>query len=148
MHCNGGCLAFIVFAVAVQWQHTSTNVCSSSSVMPYQVLSSLFFTVREYRNIGDTYVGAPGTYQWQQFEACNDNMYALGRLLNTCRSKSAAAQIDLLPIYWLNVFNSTVLRRHGHIGFGDCLHYYLYLFGPPDFWSHLLQSYICELACI
>ena len=99
-----------------------------------------FESYREYRNFSDTYVGAPSTYQWQQFEAYNE--YALGRLLN--RSESAAAQT--LPIYWLNVFNSSVLRRDGHIGFGDGLHYYLP--GPPDFWSHFFHSYICELACL
>jgi len=47
-------------------------------------------------------------------------------------------------IHWLNVFPSTVLRRDGHAGFGDCLHYYLP--GPIDWWSHLFHSALLDLA--
>jgi hypothetical protein len=51
---------------------------------------------------------------------------------------------DKVRIHWLNVFNSSVLRRDGHIGFGDCLHYYLP--GPTDWWAHFFYSTICDLA--
>jgi hypothetical protein len=47
-------------------------------------------------------------------------------------------------IHWLNVFNSSVLRRDGHVGFGDCLHYYMP--GPTDWWAHFFYSTLRDLA--
>uniref|UniRef100_A0A7S0KXR5 Trichome birefringence-like C-terminal domain-containing protein n=1 Tax=Asterionellopsis glacialis TaxID=33640 RepID=A0A7S0KXR5_9STRA len=103
------------------------------------VIDAPFKSYEEYKNFSDSYKG-PEKHQWDEFEVYNG--HALKRLLN--RSKSATRQTQ--PIHWLNVFNSTVLRRDGHIGFEDCLHYYLP--GPPDFWAHFLHSYICDLAGI
>lgn len=49
-----------------------------------------------------------------------------------------------LQIHWLNVYNSTILRRDGHCGFGDCLHY-LHP-GPTDWWVHFFYSALLDLA--
>ena len=51
---------------------------------------------------------------------------------------------DKVRIHWLNVYNSSVLRRDGHVGFGDCLHYYSP--GPTDWWVHFFYSAIRDLA--
>jgi GDSL/SGNH-like Acyl-Esterase family found in Pmr5 and Cas1p len=49
-------------------------------------------------------------------------------------------------IYYLNVYNSTVLRRDGHVGgrSNDCLHYNLP--GPTDWWVHLWYSALSDIA--
>jgi hypothetical protein len=49
-----------------------------------------------------------------------------------------------LPIYYINIFNSTVLRRDGHVGFQDCLHYSLP--GPTDWWVHFWYSALIDLT--
>jgi hypothetical protein len=57
------------------------------------------------------------TFQWDQFEEYNDytkqqiNMFSSSGAYHT-------------TWHWLNVYNSTVLRRDGHIGFDDCLRKY------------------------
>ena len=51
---------------------------------------------------------------------------------------------EKLPIHWLNVYNSSVLRRDGHQGYNDCLHFYLP--GPPDWWVHFFYSAMRDLA--
>jgi hypothetical protein len=63
-------------------------------------------------------------------------------------SKSVFAQRhgrpDHLPIDWLNVFPSTILRRDGHVRHKDCLHYSLP--GPPDWWVHFLFTMLLDMA--
>ena len=44
----------------------------------------------------------------------------------------------------LNNFNSGVLRRDGHVGGGDCLHYYLP--GPTDWWVHFFYTALLDAA--
>ena len=51
---------------------------------------------------------------------------------------------DSFEIHSLNVYNSTILRRDGHEGFGDCLHYRLP--GPTDWWVHLFYSVLLDIA--
>ena len=51
---------------------------------------------------------------------------------------------DLVKINWLNVYNSTILRRDGLIGFGDCLHHNLP--GPTDVQVHMLYSALLDMA--
>jgi hypothetical protein len=53
---------------------------------------------------------------------------------------------DKIKVHWLNIFNSTVLRRDGHVGFNDCAHYYMP--GPVDWWSHFFHSALLDLAAI
>ena len=62
-------------------------------------------------------------------------------------TKDAIAQRsnDLVKINWLNVYNSSLLRRDGLIGFGgDCLHHNLP--GPRDAEVHLAYSALLDLA--
>jgi GDSL/SGNH-like Acyl-Esterase family found in Pmr5 and Cas1p len=47
-------------------------------------------------------------------------------------------------VHYLNIYNMTVLRRDGHVGFGDCLHYYYP--GPIDWWVHLWYSSLKDMA--
>jgi hypothetical protein len=54
------------------------------------------------------------------FNSSNNNNSSTNQQ-NTTSIPAAA----LVPVHWLNVFNSTVLRRDGHVGFDDCLHYYI-----------------------
>uniref|UniRef100_A0A7S4K9D2 Uncharacterized protein n=1 Tax=Odontella aurita TaxID=265563 RepID=A0A7S4K9D2_9STRA len=65
----------------------------------------------------------------------NGNDSLLGQMIGNNRRKK---------IHWLNILPSSLLRRDGHIGFGDCLHYYLP--GPIDFWSHFFHSALLDLA--
>lgn len=51
---------------------------------------------------------------------------------------------NLLHVHWLNVYNSTVLRKDGHVAFGDCLHYLQP--GPYSNWIHLFYSGLLDLA--
>jgi hypothetical protein len=91
-------------------------------------------------------------YNWFNFEAYNAHSQAL--LQNRTKATAGATLSfnknnntnnitnPLLPIHWLNVFNSTVLRHDGHVGFGDCLHYYIpglstYFFSSSSSWMEL-----------
>jgi hypothetical protein len=51
---------------------------------------------------------------------------------------------NLIKMNWLNVYNSSVLRRDGLIGFSDCLHHNLP--GPRDFEVHLFYSALLDMA--
>mmetsp|Transcript_956 Transcript_956/g.1355 ORF Transcript_956/g.1355 Transcript_956/m.1355 type:complete len:107 (+) Transcript_956:610-930(+) len=54
--------------------------------------------------------------------------------------------ISRFDIHWLNVFPSAVLRRDGHVGFGDCLHYSIP--GPTDWWAHFFHSALLDVAAL
>jgi len=75
-------------------------------------------------------------YQWMEFEEFNSWSQTY---VNASSGKGPR-------LHWLNIFPSSVRRRDGHIGFGDCLHYYLP--GPIDWWSHFFQSSLMDLAAI
>ena len=47
-------------------------------------------------------------------------------------------------VSYINIYNMTVLRQDGHVGFGDCLHYYYP--GPVDWWVHLWYSSLKDMA--
>lgn len=49
-----------------------------------------------------------------------------------------------IPFHWINTFDSGVLRRDGHRGLGDCLHFSFP--GPTDWWAHLFHSMLVDLA--
>lgn len=51
---------------------------------------------------------------------------------------------SLVKINWLNVYNSSILRRDGLIGFSDCLHHNLP--GPRDFEVHMFYSALLDMA--
>ena len=96
-------------------------------------------------------------YNWEMFEDFNKHARTCLRnrsetlSLSTMGSGSGQKQMikmsptaPVTPIHWLNVFNSTVLRRDGHIGYKDCLHYYLP--GPTDWWAHFFHSFILDMS--
>jgi hypothetical protein len=68
-------------------------------------------------------------HDWHMFEDYNAHTRA--------RLRSSNVRI-------LDVFNMTVLRRDGHTGGRDCLHYFTP--GPIDSWNHLLYTHLKELA--
>jgi hypothetical protein len=78
-------------------------------------------TYRDYKRVK--------LHDWNLFE--DYNTYTRARL------RSSNIRI-------LDVFNMTVLRRDGHSGGGDCLHYFTP--GPIDWWNHLLYTHLKELA--
>lgn len=73
-------------------------------------------------------------FNWLDFE--DYNQYSQNMIRNRTENST--------HIYWLNIFNSSVLRRDGHVGFGDCLHYYMP--GPTDWWVHFFYSMMQELS--
>ncbi len=77
-------------------------------------------------------------YDWDKFE--HYNAYTQLHLLHG--SKNFDVLVSRAPIFFLNIFNMTVLRHDGH-GPGDCLHY---LPAVTDWWNHLLFTYLQELS--
>lgn len=51
---------------------------------------------------------------------------------------------DSVKIHWLNVYNATILRHDGLMGFSDCLHQHLP--GPSDTWVQFFYSALLDLA--
>jgi hypothetical protein len=65
----------------------------------------------------------------------------------TTTATSVAATIARTPVvHLLNVWNATILRRDGHVGFDDCLHYNLP--GPTDWWVHFWYAALQDLAVL
>eukprot|EP00546_Thalassionema_frauenfeldii_P020520 CAMPEP_0178903622 /NCGR_PEP_ID=MMETSP0786-20121207/5256_1 /TAXON_ID=186022 /ORGANISM="Thalassionema frauenfeldii, Strain CCMP 1798" /LENGTH=232 /DNA_ID=CAMNT_0020575007 /DNA_START=660 /DNA_END=1358 /DNA_ORIENTATION=+ len=106
---------------------------------PYQNYTEFLRTIDD--NNGTT------GYRWELFESWNTWTYK--KLLHehyfddNMINESKEGKI-INRVHWLNIFNSSVLRRDGHIGFGDCLHQYLP--GPIDWWSHFFHSSLLDLA--
>mmetsp|Transcript_13829 Transcript_13829/g.28567 ORF Transcript_13829/g.28567 Transcript_13829/m.28567 type:complete len:289 (+) Transcript_13829:268-1134(+) len=73
-------------------------------------------------------------YEWNLFDGYND--FAKGYLAK--RNIKTARERSLSTIHLLDVVNLTVLRRDGHTGGKDCLHYVTP--GPTDWWNHLLYT--------
>jgi hypothetical protein len=76
----------------------------------------------------------PDPYDWFLFEEYNAHVQK--RVAATTSGNE-----NLLRI--LNVYNMTVLRRDGHWGGKDCLHYRP---GPQDWWNHLLFTHLSLLS--
>ena len=80
-------------------------------------------------------------YNWPLIEEYN----AYSRQALNQRSDDNDSSIrKRVKIHWLNVFNSSVLRRDGHVGFEDCLHFYNP--GPTDWWVHFFYTMMLDLA--
>ena len=89
------------------------------------------------------------SYDWNIFEKFNQySKHVLENRTLQELSPSSSGEVEAKKkprtIHWLNIFNSSVLRRDGHIGFNDCLHYYLP--GPTDTWVHFFYSNLEDLA--
>jgi len=98
-----------------------------------------FEDIQAYRDYTNQQNGSQ-TYNWLNLERYND--YSYGMLKN--RTAATAATNSTTEIHWFDIFPSAILRRDGHIGFQDCLHYYLP--GPVDWWSHLFFSKLVDMA--
>jgi hypothetical protein len=60
---------------------------------------------------------------------------------------TTATTIERTPVVrLLNVWNATILRKDGHVGFDDCLHYNLP--GPTDWWVHFWYAALQDLAVL
>jgi hypothetical protein len=77
-------------------------------------------------------------YDWDKF----DDFFAYTQLHLLHGSKNFVVLVSRAPVFFLNIFNMTVLRHDGH-GPGDCLHY---LSAVTDWWNHLLFTYLQELS--
>jgi hypothetical protein len=125
--------------IAYDWKHTVQQE-------PYK-------NYAEYKTINDALREMTNkTNRWELFEEWNswsfqtlygsnddNNLTAIPTSPRTITNTTAR-----LEIHWLNIFPSGVLRRDGHVGFGDCHHYSLP--GPIDSWSHFFHSALLDLA--
>lgn len=95
--------------------------------------------VQDEKRLRELYVSNDAEeYRWDYFESFN--RYSFDKI------KSRACNHSVTNIHWLNVYNSSILRRDGHVGFGDCLHYYLP--GPIDWWTHFFHSALLDLNSV
>ena len=76
-------------------------------------------------------IASRNLYNWNMIEGYNEQV-------------QKEFQRRKIPIYYLNTFNMTILRRDGHIGGADCLHYFFP--GPTDFQAHLLANTLYDLS--
>lgn len=81
-------------------------------------------------------------YQWDLFESYNEHSKHL--LAQRRRQQTTIHDPQPLDIRWLNVYNSSILRRDGHVGFGDCMHYSVP--GPIDWWVHFFFAMLLDAA--
>ena len=154
------------------WRPTGCHPEGKKEVTHYNwvqpVLEEPYTDYVEYKQTQDIFMAkdnaGPGkNKRWEYFEGWNDwsyhkmyrtnsttfgtrdrDTFGSNSTLDSNHSISETNNSSSNTIHWLNVFPSTVLRRDGHIGFGDCLHYYLP--GPIDWWSHLFHSALLDLA--
>jgi hypothetical protein len=77
-------------------------------------------------------------YWWDMMEVYNEYAQSIIKQRNANRTGAR--------IRWFNIFNFTVLRRDGHVGGKDCLHYLVP--GPIDWWVHMLYSNLLDLATV
>jgi hypothetical protein len=89
--------------------------------------------------------GVTFSMNWMYIEAYNDysRQFLEDRQQKQHHQGNSNSSIAEVPIYWLNTYYSTALRRDGHVGFGDCLHYSLP--GPTDSWVHFFYSLLLDL---
>lgn len=103
-----------------------------------------------YASFADYAPHATTDYDWNLMEAFNSHA---ARVLNKRHERQqherALAIVDSKKtptIRLLNIWNATILRKDGHVGFGDCLHYNLP--GPTDWWVHFWFAALQDLAVL
>ena len=87
------------------------------------------------------------SWKWFDFKHANGTVEAFNeysRSVFSRRNHHNQTTGNLLQVHWLNIYNSTVLRKDGHVAFGDCLHYLQP--GPYSNWVHLFYSGLLDLA--
>jgi hypothetical protein len=85
-------------------------------------------------------------YDWNLLEEYN--AYAARRLQERrqAQQQEATTVVRTPVVRLLNIWNATILRKDGHVGFDDCLHYNLP--GPTDWWVHLWYAALQDLAVL
>ena len=86
----------------------------------------------------------PSSWKWFDFKHANGTVEAFNEYSRSVFGRRKEQADNLLHVHWLNVYNSTVLRKDGHVGFGDCLHYLQP--GPYSNWVHLFYSGLLDLV--
>lgn len=114
------------------WGNIATDLNSYDRNDPIELHQSPYQSYTEYSAV---WANQTKPYNWGLIESFNE--YSR----NVLAHHRQPGQLD---IQWLNVFPSTILRRDGHVGFGDCLHYSLP--GPTDWWAHLFFSMLLDDA--
>eukprot|EP00415_Alexandrium_ostenfeldii_P002479 UN2479 len=84
-----------------------------------------------FRKVGEFSLEGPTSkrYTWDLVPAFNDYVK---------EAAAALADSQKLRLAVLDPYTMTILRPDGHMGDGDCLHYFLP--GVPDWWNHLLAT--------
>jgi hypothetical protein len=87
-------------------------------------------------------------YDWNLLEEYNVHAArVLQERRQTQEQEAAATTTVRTPVVrLLNIWNATILRKDGHVGFDDCLHYNLP--GPTDWWVHLWYAALQDLAVL
>ena len=85
------------------------------------------------------------TYNWFQIERYNHySRVVLQKREEEALLNVSSNQPNRAHIHWLNIFPSSILRRDGHVGFVDCVHYNLP--GPTDWWVHFFFSMLRDIS--
>ena len=115
----------------VSFRNTSPGHANCTPLeQPRSVNWTIPFNVTPFENYADWKKTETTLFDWHLMEAFNEYSKPL---------------IDERPyIHWFNIFNSTVLRRDGHVGGTDCLHYSYP--GPISWWVHLWYSMLLDLV--
>jgi hypothetical protein len=120
------------------------EILQADKTEPYKDYDSYLHSTQEMLK-RELSKGNETDWQWFDFKHANGTVEQYNAY-----SKDIIDNIpsDKLQVHWLNVYNSTILRRDGHRIFGpgswDCLHY-LHP-GPIENWVHLFYSALLDLA--
>lgn len=83
--------------------------------------------------------GVSDVINWMSFDSFNAHVKQM-------LASRMTQQPDKQKVIYLNIFNSTLLRRDGHVWRNDCLHYAIP--GPVDWWVHFWYSASMEVLQI
>ncbi len=120
------------------------EILQADKTEPYKDYDSYFHSTQEMMK-RELSRGNQTDWAWFDFKHANGtveqyNAYSKDIIDHVSNNK--------LQVHWLNVYNSTILRRDGHALFQktgwDCLHY-LHP-GPVEWWVHLFYSALLDLA--
>jgi hypothetical protein len=86
-------------------------------------------------------------YNWNLLEKYNERAARILQERRHAQQQEATTAMLRTPVVrLLNIWNATILRKDGHVGFDDCLHYNLP--GPTDWWVHLWYAALQDLAVL
>jgi hypothetical protein len=85
-------------------------------------------------------------YDWNLMEGYNAHAARVLQERRRAQLLTPSTSTKTTVIRLLNVWNATILRKDGHVGFDDCLHYNLP--GPTDWWVHFWYAALQDLAVL